>query len=467
MRLAAIICMMPVIALACALPPSIIMTLPTDYYMLGAAVTVAVTGLLATSPRLLPRMTAHRLFTRPVFLPVIATSYAAWILLLALVLVGFLGARDPMHNLLTLTIWTVVWVALPMGCMLLGNLWRPVNPWTAPIKLTRHLLGRRGGIGLARLGHLPAVIGLFGFFWFYIISMSPDDPQTLAIATAIYWLVIFALGVAEGEDWLQEGEFLTVYFGYISKIAPLWLEINGTRATLRAGWPGTQILSMPALSPSAIGFVTLALAGLTFDGLNETFWYMGLIGENPLEFTGRSAVIGVNSVGLVATWGLTAATVMAALHLGPMLQRQPAFAVVGGVGPSAARPNLMPKNSLMPVMLSFLAIAAGYHAAHYLTTLLTAGQYMLFAINDPLFQGDAFLGLPPFYVSMGFLTDRSVMTLIWNTQFTLILGAHILAVILALRLTPAGGQARVHFPLTALMVGYTVLGLWLLASPSS
>jgi hypothetical protein len=58
------------------------------------------------------------------------------------------------------------------------------------------------------------------------------------------------------------------------------------------------------------------------------------------------------------------------------------------------------------------------------------------------------------------------MTLIWNTQIALILGAHILAVILALRLTTAGVQARVHFPLTALMVGYTVLGLWLLASPS-
>jgi hypothetical protein len=460
MRLAAIICLIPGLALACALPPSIIMTLPTDYYMLGAAITVAVTGFLATSPRLLPRMTVRKLFERPILLPVIATSYAAWVVLLALVLIGMFGARDPMHNLLTLTIWTVVWVALPMGCTLFGNLWRAVNPWTAPIRLTRQLLGRSGGIGLSRLGHLPAVVGLFGFFWFYIVSLSPDDPQTLAIATATYWVVIYALGVAEGEDWLEQGEFLTVYFGFISKIAPLWLDVTGTRATVKLGWPGTQILAMPALSPSAIAFVTLALAGLTFDGLRETFWYMGLIGENPLEFTGRSAVIGINSFGLVATWAVTAATIMAALYAGPMLQSQPALAMAGGPRPRVERPNLM------PVMLSFLAIAAGYHAAHYLTTLLTAGQYTVFAINDPLFQGDAFLGLPPFYVSMGFLTDRSVMTLIWNTQFALILGAHILAVILALRLTPAGVQARVHFPLTALMVGYTVLGLWLLASPS-
>ena len=451
---------LPVAALACALPPSIIMTLPTGYYMLGAAVTVAVTGLLATTPRLVPKMTARTLITRRVLVPVTVTSYAAWIVLLALVLIGFAGARDPMHNLLTLTVWTVIWVALPMGCMIFGNLWRAINPWTAPIRLTRRILGRTGGIGLERFGHLPAVIGLFGFFWFYIISMSPDDPRTLAIATATYWTVIFVLGVAEGEAWLEQGEFLTAYLGFLSKIAPFWLEISEGHATLKLGWPGTQVLRMSPLSVSAIAFVTLSLAGLTFDGLNETFWYMGLIGENPLEFTGRSAVVGVNSLGLVATWGLTAATVLCALRLGPLLQSEAVLITTGGPAPNPARPNLM------PVMLSFLAIAAGYHAAHYLTTLLTAGQYMLAALNDPLFRGDDFLGLPAFYVSMGFLADRWIMTLIWNAQFTLILGAHILAVILALRLTPAGAQARVHFPLTALMVGYTVLGLWLLASPS-
>jgi hypothetical protein len=220
------------------------------------------------------------------------------------------------------------------------------------------------------------------------------------------------------------------------------------------------VLTMPPLTPSAIAFVTLSLAGLTFDGLRETFWYMGLIGENPLEFTGRSAVIGVNSFGLLATWGLTAAVILAVLRFGPLLQTQPRLALAGGQMPPPARPNLM------PVMLSFLAISAGYHAAHYLTTLLTAGQYTLAALNDPLFRGDDFLGLPAFYVSMGFLTDRWVMALIWNTQFTLILGAHILAVILALRLSPLGVQARAHFPLTALMIAYTVFGLWLLSSPT-
>lgn len=56
-----------------------------------------------------------------------------------------------------------------------------------------------------------------------------------------------------------------------------------------------------------------------------------------------------------------------------------------------------------PVMLSFLAIAAGDHAAHSPAMLLTAGQYTPAALNDPLFAGESWLGLPPFHVSFGLL----------------------------------------------------------------
>ena len=82
--------------------------------------------------------------------------------------------------------------------MLLGDLWRPIEPWTAPVTATRRLLGRTGSVGLARLGHWPAVLGLLAFAWFEIVSLAPDDPPTLARAIALYWLAIFALAVLEG-----------------------------------------------------------------------------------------------------------------------------------------------------------------------------------------------------------------------------------------------------------------------------
>ena len=68
------------------------------------------------------------------------------------------------------------------------------------------LLGLRGGIGLTRLGYWPAVGFYLGFIWFQMISLYPDDPAVLARAALVYWGVIFALAVAEGEDWLARGD---------------------------------------------------------------------------------------------------------------------------------------------------------------------------------------------------------------------------------------------------------------------
>ena len=433
----------PSAALACALPPSVILTLPTGHYITAAALTVALTALLGAAAGHMPAMTARVLWDRRVLVPVVASSYLSFLSFLGLILIGFLGSRDPMHNLMTLVFWTGVWIVVPLGSVVFGNLWRPINPWTGPVRIARVLLRRKGGIGLSRLGHWPAV-GFYGWFiWFQMISLYPDDPSVLAQAAATYWALVFVLTVAEGEDWLDRGEFLTVLFGFVAKISPFWLEVKAGRAQMMAGWPGAQVVRMPGLQRSARVFVALALAALTFEGLNETFWWQALIGQNPLEPVGRSAVVWQNAAGLVAVFALTVLALWAGMALGRRLS--------GGVF-RADR-----------VMLSFLAIASGYHAAHYLVMLLTAGQYTIAALNDPFFTGDSWLGLPPFYVSFGFLSDARVMPLIYGAQFLAILGAHLLAVMLALRL--AGPvRARAHLPLTGLMVGYTVLGLWLLST---
>lgn len=433
----------PGLAFACALPPSVILTLPTGHYITAAALTVALTALMGAATHRLPVMTPRLLWERPVLLPLTLTSYLSFLAFLALVFVGLYGERDPMHNLMTLVFWTGVWIVVPLGSMLLGNLWRPLNPWTGPVRIARTLLGRSGSIGLARLDHWPAVLGYAGFAWFQMVSLYPDDPTVLAKVALAYWLVIFTLAVLECEDWLGQGEFLTVLFGLIAKVAPVWHEPAGPRTRLMIGWPGTQVLATPPLTPSAVVFVSLALAALTFDGLNETFWWQALIGENPLEPTGRSAVLWPNSGGLLAVWVLTLTLILGAITLGRRIG--------GGFATG-------------PVMLSFLAIAAGYHAAHYLVMLLTAGQYTLAALNDPFLTGDSWLGLPPFYVAFGFLTDPWIMPLIYAAQFAAVLGAHLLAVLLTLKLAGQGARPVAHLPMTVLMVAYTVLGLWLLST---
>ncbi|OYX41360.1 MAG: hypothetical protein B7Z02_15790 [Rhodobacterales bacterium 32-67-9] len=428
----------------------VILTLPTGGYLIGAGAAVALTALLALFAGRLPGFAARRLFDRPVLLPRSVTSWIGAALLWALVAVGVWGTRDPLENLLPLTVWTVIWVGLTLGSVLFGHLWRDIEPWTGPVRLARRIIGWHGAVGLARLGSLPAVAGYLAFAWFEIVSLAPSDPLVLARAVAGYYLLILVLAVADGEDWLARGEFMTAYFDMVARIAPLWTETSGRRVTIMAGLPGAQVLRLPPLSPSAIGFVTLVLASVSFDGLSETFWWLARLGINPLEFPGRSAVLGTNSVALVLFWGLSAGLILGAIRLG--LPKGTRFRDAAG-----------------PLMLAFLPIAAGYHVAHYLVALLTNGQYAVAALNDPFASGAALLGLPDHWVSFGFLSERKGVWAIWTAQFSVILAAHVLAVLLSFRLSENIERTqtfRSHLPMTLLMVAYTVFGLWLLSAPT-
>ena len=91
------------------------------------------------------------------------------------------------------------------------------------------------------------------------------------------------------------------------------------------------------------------------------------------------------------------------------------------------------------------------------------------ALSDPLARGDDLLGLGQHWVSFGFLSQSQAVWRIWMAQFALILGAHLIAVLLAeqgLRRAGLRPGLRAQLPMTLLMVLYTCFGLWLLASPS-
>jgi hypothetical protein len=441
--------LVPAAAFAHAAERMVVLTLPTGRYIVGAAAAVALTGVLGLlSPRL-PRFCPRLVLERRRLLPEGLPSWLSCLAFLALVATGFVGSRDPLANPLTLTLWTLVWVGLSLACLFLGDLWRPISPWTAAVRAARRRLGRTRGIGLARLGAWPAALGYLLFAWFEIVSLSPTDPAVLARTALAYWLAILALAVLEGEDWLDRGEAFTLYFAFVSRIAPLWTETTGERVRHMAGLPGAQILSLPPLPPSAAAFVALVLAAVSFDGLSDTFRWLAFIGVNPLEFPGRSAVVVPNTLGLVAAWPLTAVLVLGAMALGRRL--------AGRTTPF--------RDDAGRWFLSFLPIAAGYHAAHYLVALLTDGQHALAALDDPLGRDASLLGLPHHWVSFGFLSDRAGVTAVWTAQVALILGAHVLAVLLAFRLA-ADARPVAHLPMTALMVAYTVFGLWLLSAPT-
>lgn len=439
-------------ALAHTSERAFVLLLPTGQYLIGGALAVAASFviLLALPAERVKRWCMARLVLAQVKAPSETwTSLVSFAILVVLIIAGFLGSRDPLDNPLPLTVWTLWWIGLTFAQALFGNLWRYLNPWVGPLRL----LGLRKALLPYRLGYWPAIVGLLAFAWFELIYPAPDDPAILARVVIVYSVVTWIGMALFGEQaWLARGEAFSVFFALIARVAPL--QADQQRLTL--GLVGRSLAELPPLPPSGALFVLLALATVSFDGLSKTFWWLDLNGINPLEFPGRSAVMGSNSAGLVALWLTLSAVFLVSIRIGRALAglRGPFWPHAGALA------------------ASILPISIGYQFAHYLTALLVNGQYAAIALTDPFGLGWFASEDRMHAVTTSFLYNRASVTVIWNLQAAGIVVGHVAAVLVAhqisLRLDTARRTVLLsQLPLAALMVAYTLFGLWLLSTPAA
>ena len=439
-----------------------VLLLPTGYYVAGGAFAVAASLLVLAllPPDLLARIWRRRL-------PLVAIgdgarvavsllSFAGFAVLIA---AGFQGSRDPLSNPLPLTIWTLLWIGMALVQGVAGDLWSWLNPWYGPWRVATGLISGdrpedRLGKLLQWLGYWPAFVLFFAFAWFELVYPAPDDPARLAFAAGLYWLFSFAAMLVFGyDDWSRRGEFLTIFFSMVARFGIFQHDREGR---LALGWPGAKLLEAGPMPVSGVAFILLTLSSVSFDGLSKTFFWLGLLGVNPLEFPGRTALAGVSTAGLILTFLLLTAIFMLAVFLGQRL---------AGTTPSVRRDAGLLVWSIVPIALA-------YHVAHYLTALLVDGQYALAALSDPFALGWNLFGTADMPIEAGIAAGAGAAWAIWNVQAAAIIAGHVLAVLvahgLAWRLHPAPGRAVLsQLPLTLLMIAYTVFGLWLLATPTA
>jgi hypothetical protein len=299
----------------------------------------------------------------------------------------------------------------------------------------------------------PAVALFLAFAWLELVYPAPDDPERLAWAVGLYWLASLAMMVAFGyEEWGRRGEFLSVFFGMVSRFGV----VEEKSGRLALCLPGAKLAVTPALPVSGTLFLLFALASVSFDGLSKTFFWFALNGLNPLEFPGRTALTAINGTGLLAACGLLAAVFFACVFTGERLigSRQ-SFTVAAGT-----------------LVWSIVPIALAYHFSHYLTLLLVNSQYALVALSDPFSAGWNLFGTAYMPVAAAIAAGSDAAWVVWNAQAAAIVGGHVVAVLaahlLAFRLHASPRAAALgQLPLTLLMIAYTVLGLWLLSTPTA
>jgi hypothetical protein len=432
-----------------------ILLLPTDRYIVGGALVVALSFVvMALVPRGGLRAVERAEWTvaplpreRPLWPGIVSLLVFA-----ALIAAGYVGSSDPLANPLPPVLWTGWWVGLTFLHAAFGDLWAWLNPWRAPARLLRLVVRRPLLAWPSWLGAWPAVLLLAGFAWFELVYPAPYDPARLADAALVYLGVTLAGIALFGEAaWLRHGEAFSVFFRMVAWLAPLGRSEDGR---LSVALPGLRLLRVPPQPASGVAFVLLALAAVSFDGLSRTFWWVDLIGENPLEFPGRSAVMGANSLGLLATFAVFVAVYAGAVVLG-----------------RALAPAAMGRNALGRYVASIVPIAFGYHFAHYLPSFLIDIQYAAVALSDPFALGWDLFATRDLAVVASFLTHHASVEVVWNLQMAAIVLAHVVAVAVAhlLALREGAGRAAALLgllPMTALMIAYTLFGLWLLSAPT-
>ncbi|MBZ9677825.1 hypothetical protein [Mesorhizobium sp. ES1-1] len=436
-----------------------VLLLPTGYYLVGGAVAVAISFLVLAQ---LPTDWLDRFWRRrlPLFTlddgartAVSLVSFAGFATLVAS---GLFGSRDPLSNPLPLVIWTMLWAGLTVMQGIFGDLWSWLNPWFGPYRLVSRLFGVNEDRAWRLpnwIGCWPALVLFFAFAWFELIDPAPDDPARLAWAAGLYWLFSFVAMLLFGyRAWNPAGEALTVFYSMVARFAPVERDENGR---LGLCWPGAKLFAAGPLSASGIAFLLLALSSVSFDGLSKTFFWLGLFGINPLEFPGRTAMTGSGTLGLVLTFAMLAAIFLLAVWLGRLL--------AGGDRPSGHAAGLL--------VWSIVPIALAYHIAHYMTALLVDGQYALASLSDPFALGWNLFGTADMAIEAGIVAGAESAWWLWNIQAGAIVLGHVLAVLVAhgfaARLNPVPARAALsQFPLTLLMIAYTVFGLWLLATPT-
>lgn len=441
----------------------LVLLLPTGYFLLGGTLAVLISFALVF---LWPPAHLQRLWSKSCSLGTAripsqtVISTITFLFLLALILSGLLGSRDPRANPLPVTIWAVWWGSFVFVQAICGDLWHFLNPALAPARAIRRFIGATEPL-LAYpswLGHLPAIV-LFGCFsWLELIDLAPDDPARLAHIVLAYLVITVTGLVLFGEvAWLSRGDPFAIFLrllAHLSPIDPRPVPGDPSRRQIHLVFPGARLFRLEALSLSGTAFLLMTLSSVSFDGLSRTFRWLEWIGINPLEFPGRSAVLISNSGGLLGLWLAITAAYLASVLLG---------CLISGTWRWRSAPGAL--------VISIIPIALAYHFAHYLTSLILELQYVVEIYGDPLARGWNPLDLPANFVSASLLNNYSAVATIWTLQAGAVVIGHIVAVaaahLLSARIGGDGTRAALaQVPLAVLMVLYTLFGLWLLAAPN-
>lgn len=376
--------------------------------------------------------------------------------LLAVVLwSGLAGRQSVQYNFSPTFVYVIFWVGLVAVSVVFGDVFRGLNPWRAVARSVAWLMTRAlGHPTKARfsypkgLGYWPATAGLAAFAVLEIVVAGGTQPHTIAVAAIVYSVATFVcMGLFGIEPWCDRGEAFSVYFNLFSRISVF--EKRGKTLGLRM--PLAGLANMPQVSGMPF-LLAVMIGSISFDGASE-----GPIGFKvlpKLQVLWQSLGLGTAPATQLAIGCGLAAAILIVLGF--------YYLALAGARWVSGPPQV--REIARAFAPSLVPIAFAYAGAHYLTLLLYQGQGIVALASDPLGNSSNYFG------TAGGAINHSLFgaTTIWYAQIALVVGGHVAALILAHdRALIIYGRARAAIRsqcwMLAMMVGFTVLALWLLS----
>src|SRR3954452_12935859 len=350
-------------------------------------------------------------------------------------------SQEFFENPVTVLTWVDFWVGLGIVSWLIGNVWERVSP----LNVAGRALSRRLPPAFtypARLGQWPAVVLLLVWSWMELIWDTAKEPRPLAAMLLIYIVVTLVGVVLCGADaWFGNVELFSVLARTLSRFSPLelrpfspeeWAETPRSERRARIRLYGAGLRTDPPLPAGGAAFVLTTLATVVFDGWSQTDRF----GSFQEWFWRR--------------WSFLA-------HHVDVLQTLSMLAVVAIF---VAAYLAVTRRDASVLAATLIPIAGVYFAAHYFASLLLAGENPPAVIVDPFGHSWNPFGWGEYALWRGIAP--AAMT--WWVQVALIVFGHVVAVFAAHRIAVRRGRTFAsQVPLVALMVCYTVAGLWVLA----
>ena len=453
---------------------------PLWLYLAGAAVAVAASFVIAAvtvggarpAPRY-PLLSVPRLPSVTVAGVLGVVGMVWWIGMIVLGLSGLLHMFAP-----AVLFWVLLWVGVPIFSAVIGNPWPALSPFRTTFALVEAASGLLGASQVQpsasyprALARWPAVIFLLAAFGLEFVIPGAYDGRQIGIALVAYTvLTLFGMLLFGRSAWLRNAELFEILFGWFGRIGLIGRrtvdtelcdgcldacrpercidcpDCTATRgrgdqvAVIRPWFAGLTEVRRTGWSDAA--FILLALAGVSYDGLRETAAWgqvMALLFEPIQSLAGPlNTIIAIDAIGLVGVWLL--------------------FIVLFGAAAAVTR-RLAGAADPLPAVAgayaaTFLPIAAGYLIAHYFTLLVQGAIWLPDVLTDPRSSQP----------DVGFIPSAAI----WYVSVAAIVLGHIAAVVLAHRLAliqRPRHAGRVGLPLVVVMIGYTVLSLWIIAQP--